>query len=466
MRNTEIFGYSIKAGLAKAHNLGNVETKLGPRIDTLVAARFCSFVEETSELRNLRCLEAKFIDDARGGILKSEVNFLTEDGKTLNVWTGLSHKLKICPKGVGQPGKERASEIFADWLGGLEANEERFKRIVLTFPDEILSMYLEALLVVDINLFVWPSKSGESFQYSIIRTDDVEERTIARSEITFTKTSITDWNESNTIKVQNRTVGEFQVHSAQSRFVKFRFDIDGLHEVLQDKKRDNALIGRSLEYAMGRAANIHMPSMSVDTRLCNLLQAELRKNKWFVLLNVSKYCGDLEGGFRVGSKSPVDFISADGQTISVKSIKHRSGKICAPEVGQPSPKTFDYYFGDHGHYELPVDQTKFRLFVVDHTAIYLQKQAEWLFDCDYLFVMVDAAAPEFFCLTRSYLMKLSRRLAEAEFSFSVSRNDWLSAAKYSMTVYDGKEACGEVQLHKNRSSLKFRFHSSYLFSMA
>ena len=466
MRNTEVFGLSIKAGLAMANKLPLEEALLKTRIDNTISQKFSAFVQESSELSALRCQDQLFTDDYGLSLSKSEVNFITADNKTLNVWTGLSHKLKICPKGVGQPGRERASEIFADWLKGCEANKENFKEIVLRYPDEILSMYLEALLAVDINLFVWPSRSGESFKYSIIRTDEVEERKIEKDEISFTKSSVDEWNESNTVKVHGRTVGEFQVHSSHSRFIKFRFDIAGLDEVLCQKKRDNALVGRTLEHAIGQAAGISMPEMPIDRQLTSRIQRDLEANPDFQRLNIHSYCGNLEGSFRPGSRSPVDFLCKDGKTLSVKSIKGRSGKICAPEVGQPSPNTFDYYFGEYGLYEPPIDQDKFRRFVVDHTSLYLQMQAKWLFDCDYLFLMINVEGPEYYCLSRKDLSVLSLRLEQAVFSFSVKREDWLIGAKYSMTVYDSGEACGEIQVHKNRSSLKFRFNSSYLLSRA
>ena len=142
-------------------------------------------------------------------------------------------------------------------------DKDKFKRIVLEYPDELISMYLEALLEVDINVFVWPSKSDDSFKFTVLRSDDVTERKIEKDDISFTKSSVEEWNESNTVKVGGQTIGEFQVHSAPSRFVKFRFDILGLGQVIERKKQDNAMIGRTLEFALAKYYNVQVPEMSI-----------------------------------------------------------------------------------------------------------------------------------------------------------------------------------------------------------
>ena len=463
--NTEIFGLSIKAGLARANQIQSVDSTLKSRIDDSVAGNFCAFVQRTKELREIKCTDVLFVDEIRQTPVKSEVNFLTCEGKTLNVWTGMSKRLKICPKGVGQPGKALAGEIFAPWLRGYQVDKDKFKRIVLEYPDELISMYLEALLEVDINVFVWPSKSDDSFKFTVLRSDDVTERKIEKDDISFTKSSVEEWNESNTVKVGGQTIGEFQVHSAPSRFVKFRFDILGLGQVIERKKQDNAMIGRTLEFALAKYYNVQVPEMSIDEVLLHRITSKLQISGIADELRLQTYCGNLQGAFRLGSKSPVDFLGSDGKTISVKSIKGKRGKICAPEVGQPSPKTFDYYYGDMGLYQPPINQDKFRKLVFDCTRPYLMKQAEWLFDCDFLLLMMDAVSPNFHVMKRGDLKVLSQALDRAIFTFSVSREDWINGKRNSMTVYANGNTCGEVQVHKNRSSLKFRFDSNYLLTI-
>ena len=53
--------------------------------------------------------------------------------------------------------------------------------------------------------------------------------------ITFTKPTVEDWKESNTVKYDGVTIGEFQVHSNRNCF-KFRFDLEGLKYIVNKKK--------------------------------------------------------------------------------------------------------------------------------------------------------------------------------------------------------------------------------------
>ncbi len=54
-----------------------------------------------------------------------------------------------------------------------------------------------------------------------------------KSKIYFTKQSVLEWNESNTVKygINGISIGEFQVHNNRDNF-KFRFNMAGIESVL------------------------------------------------------------------------------------------------------------------------------------------------------------------------------------------------------------------------------------------
>ena len=52
-----------------------------------------------------------------------------------------------------------------------------------------------------------------------------------REKFSFTKETIDKWNESNTVKYDGKTIGEFQVHNNRVCF-KFRFQMQNLIDLL------------------------------------------------------------------------------------------------------------------------------------------------------------------------------------------------------------------------------------------
>ena len=57
------------------------------------------------------------------------------------------------------------------------------------------------------------------------------------SLFSFTKPSIELWNESNTIKYNNTSLGEFQVHKNRSSY-KFRFNLENLEEIINSQGKE------------------------------------------------------------------------------------------------------------------------------------------------------------------------------------------------------------------------------------
>ena len=53
-----------------------------------------------------------------------------------------------------------------------------------------------------------------------------------KENISFTKENIEDWNESNTVKYNNLSIGEFQVHKNRNCY-KFRFNLTNLVKIME-----------------------------------------------------------------------------------------------------------------------------------------------------------------------------------------------------------------------------------------
>jgi len=165
---------------------------------------------------------------------------------------------------------------------------------------------------------------------------------------------------------------------------------------------------------------------------------------------IVKHVG-LERGDRGGqSKSTIDFYCKNGETISVKSTKTSSHKVCPSECGQPGRETFDIYFGHL--YQGKVDYNKFKQVCLSNSYQMIPIYLDHLFDCDYLLWVYFGN--EMGCkIIKKKAIPLFK-WDEKRFSFSKSMQSW----NESCTVYYDSITIGEYQAHNHRNCYKFRFN--------
>ena len=84
----------------------------------------------------------------------------------------------------------------------------------------------------DSNWLLWIYKEKEKYDFKAISQNDIKAFQWQKEKFTFTKTDISLWNESNTVKYDGLTIGEFQVHNHRSCF-KFRFHLANLLTILK-----------------------------------------------------------------------------------------------------------------------------------------------------------------------------------------------------------------------------------------
>lgn len=170
------------------------------------------------------------------------------------------------------------------------------------------------------------------------------------------------------------------------------------------------------------------------------------------LPKIVKHVG-LERGARGGqSKSTVDFVCANGETISLKTTKNASFKLCPSECGQPGADTFDKYF-KHLYDNGRVDYQKFKQLVLSQVDKMIPIYLEHIFDCNYLLlVYIDSPGDGHYIFKKTDLPSFDWKIER--FSFTADLSTWYE----SCTVkYDGV-SIGEFQAHNHRNCYKFRFH--------
>lgn len=161
----------------------------------------------------------------RGEQSKCSYDFVLKGNKKLSLKTNKGKM--VCPPEVGQPGAKTCRLYFADFLqpGITEVTGDVFKEMVLSHIDEMMPIYVSHLFDSDWLLWIYETKNG--FQHMAIRRDDVRDFKWEKNKFSFTKSTLEEWNESNTVKYEGVTIGEFQVHQNRNCY-KFRFNMQNL----------------------------------------------------------------------------------------------------------------------------------------------------------------------------------------------------------------------------------------------
>ena len=190
---------------------------------------------------------------------------------------------------------------------------------------------------------------------------------------------------------------------------------------------------------------IHRSNITYEERIKPLIKEALN-----VLPKITRHSGQ-EKGIRGGqSKSVVDFY-ADDKTISIKTTKNKSFKLCPSECGQPGNKTFDLYFGHL--YEGSINNKKCKELVINKIDQMIPIYLDHLFDCDFLLLIyINSPNDGFYIYEKKIIKNIEWRLKN--FSFTRGLNNW----NESTTVKYKEKSIGEFQIHNNRNCYKFRFN--------
>ena len=218
---------------------------------------------------------------------------------------------------------------------------------------------------------------------------------------------------------------------------------------------NNETLGQTVEKAI--CDHCKLTSSSLDARSNTILYRRIEKLVEAALHElppIVRHVG-LERGSRGGqSKSAVDFIFANGQTLSVKTNLNKNSKVCPSECGQPGRDTFDLYFSHM--YDKPVDYGKFKRLVIEKSHLMMPIYLDHLFDCDYLLWIYLGKVPGYRILRKIDIPKM--QWLKNGFSFTKTLLTW----NESCTVkYRGKSV-GEFQAHQHRHNYKFRFNLKIL----
>jgi hypothetical protein len=175
---------------------------------------------------------------------QNPTDFMLANGQTLSVKTNKQKLGKAAPQRIGQASSKTWFLLLAGRLGiasvPLTYPEKvvLFKMIALTKIDKLLAVYWENMFDCDYLLHIF--NVVDKFDVVTGKPEYIVMKKTSgpvwdKAKVTFTKPTAATWNESNTVKYDGVTIGEFQVHNNRDNF-KFRFNMAGITKLMQENR--------------------------------------------------------------------------------------------------------------------------------------------------------------------------------------------------------------------------------------
>ena len=390
---------------------------------------------------------------------KQPFNFILNTKRTLNILTNKSSATyKQAPQILGQPGYEVLNYYFSGFFESEIKTHMDIKKLIWFHSYKMIPIFLDFLFISDIVVWIYKTKSG-TFDFIIITKEEKPELNLESKDILYTKKNLGDCNNSLTIKYNNLSIAEAQVHN--DRGLVWRFNIKNLFKYLNEKKHNNETLGITAEKTICDIYKLKYPD-HLKTRASESLTNEILSVLENATSNIPtpiKHSGSeigVRGGF---SKSSFDFILNGNKTLSLKT--NWGVKVCPPEVGQPSAKTFTNYFG-HLFENKEFTNELFKEICINKTSLMMEIYLSHLFDSDYLLWIYKTKSKKGYDYEIIKKSDFTMNWVQDKFSFTRDIEKWTGSS--STVKYDG-ETLGEFQVHSNRNSYVFRFNMKNLLSI-
>lgn len=225
--NTETIGITAEKTICDLFSLkkpASFETRYSKNIEKKLAP----VIEEAFKTLPKPTKHTGSLSGIRNGSSKCSYDFILEGNKTLSLKTNTGKM--VCPPEVGQPNDETFHHYFKSILNQDYVNELSFKNLVLTKPEKMMPIYIEHLFDSDYLLRIY--EKNKKWNYKVYPKNYGKNMVWEKSNFSFSKPSIAEWNESNTVHYKNFRLGEFQYHKHRNCY-KFRFDFENLINIIK-----------------------------------------------------------------------------------------------------------------------------------------------------------------------------------------------------------------------------------------
>lgn len=229
MYNTEEIGISAEVAIATAFGV-----PLSPQYQLRSNQSIISHIQpiiQSTFLANAIPIPSQHIAEGQ-----NPVDFYLTGNKTLSVKTNQKQPSKVAPQRVGQASSKTFFLFFSDLIDTslvpvlYSDRVILFKTLAFARIDHMLKVYWDNLFDCDYLIYIYDilqSNGSLSTTPKSIVFSKKDSPVWDINAITFTKPSLSTWNESNTVKYHGVSIGEFQVHNNRDNF-KFRFNMAGI----------------------------------------------------------------------------------------------------------------------------------------------------------------------------------------------------------------------------------------------
>lgn len=402
-----------------------------------------------------------FEKSSKKGENRKPYNFVLKSGRTLSIKTNRKNVYKVCPNIIGQAGYDTLNYHFGHLIENDLKTQDDIKKLVQDKIDKLLPIFIDYMFIADITVWIYPNKDRE-LEFRIIKRAEAPDLIFKRDELYFTREG-EEWKESTTLKYKSLdgkkdiSIAEIQLHS--NRTFKFRFDMGKIVEMLKKIENNTETLGMTAENTICNWFDLerkeHMYSRS-NPDLERVLTPVI-EDVFKILPPAVEHSGSEKGDRGGKSKSSYDFILEGNKKLSVKT--NYGKKVCPPEVGQPSEKTFIHYFGNL--MEEKFSEESFKRLVLKKVDEMIPIYLEHLLDSDYLLWIYKENDKFKFKILKS---KDTTKIVWKREGFSFTRDTVESWNESTTVKYKGK-SLGEFQVHKSRNSYKFRFNMKNLIEI-
>ena len=275
--------------------------------------------------RPIRCLS--FEEDRENGGMINPHNFYLSNGLSLSIKTTKAYtNSKVAPKIVGQAGYQQLNYHFGHLCDKKIENQNDIKKMIWNKIDLALPIFLDYLFLSDILLWIYIDKG--KYNYKIIYREEKPDLNWEPDKFSFSRPSLDSWTESLTLKYDNVSIAEIQVH--KNRNFKFRFILDKLEMLFKKRERNNETLGITIENAICNLFGLDKPQHLTE-RSDDEIERKSKKVLIEAFENIPdpiKYVGAEKGARGGHSKSPVDFIFKGNKNLFKKCLfSFKIGKL-------------------------------------------------------------------------------------------------------------------------------------------
>ncbi len=173
---------------------------------------------------------------------QNPIDFNLKNNLTLSIKSNKKKLGKVAPQIIGQPTSSTYFQHFKDLIPtsiptSYKDRSKLFKTFSINHIDLVITRYWQYLFHCDYLIYFYnflDNNSNLTYEPKVLTLSKPNIPIWDKSKFSFTQTALS-WNESNTVKYDGISIGEFQVHQNRDCF-KFRFNMQNILKLLEERK--------------------------------------------------------------------------------------------------------------------------------------------------------------------------------------------------------------------------------------